>query len=168
MEIKAILMKPYTDIERMNFIVENNHQSGYEIKETQEALEAWGLDDAELLEQAKATKYQEALEGAKNYIDTEAAFQFNENNSIEATDGNIGKFTAYALGFSTGTLEKVYWTTKEDNVIELDAQDVQAILLGLGEIQSNIWNIQFLNYKQQIDNATTVQEVENIVIDYEE
>ena len=38
MEIKAQLNKPFTDKQRADFIVENNHQLGYEIKETDEAL----------------------------------------------------------------------------------------------------------------------------------
>ena len=47
MEIKATLNKPYTDDERMAFIVEQNHQNGYEIKETETALEAWGYTEEE-------------------------------------------------------------------------------------------------------------------------
>lgn len=43
MEIKAILNKPYSDKQRADFIVENNHNKGYDIKETETALEAWGL-----------------------------------------------------------------------------------------------------------------------------
>ena len=42
MEIKATLPKPYTGKERADFIVEQNHRSGYEIRETESALEAWG------------------------------------------------------------------------------------------------------------------------------
>ena len=38
MEITATLQKPYTDKERCDFIVKNNHQQGYEIQETDEAL----------------------------------------------------------------------------------------------------------------------------------
>ena len=38
MEIKATLNKPYTDKQRADFIVENNHKLGYEIKETEDAL----------------------------------------------------------------------------------------------------------------------------------
>lgn len=38
MEIKATLNKPYTDKQRADFIVENNHKLGYEIQETEEAL----------------------------------------------------------------------------------------------------------------------------------
>lgn len=38
MEIKATLNKPYTDKQRADFIVENNHNKGYEIQETEDAL----------------------------------------------------------------------------------------------------------------------------------
>lgn len=38
MEIKAELKKPFTDKQRCDFIVENNHKLGYEIQETEDAL----------------------------------------------------------------------------------------------------------------------------------
>lgn len=38
MEIKDKLDKPYTEKQRCDFIVKNNHQSGYEIQETDNAL----------------------------------------------------------------------------------------------------------------------------------
>ena len=50
MEIKATLNKPYSDAQRVDFIVENNHQLGYEIRETETALEAWGLTAEEQAE----------------------------------------------------------------------------------------------------------------------
>lgn len=120
------------------------------------------------LQEAKQNKYFEALEGAKYYIDSVAVYQFDENNSIEATDGNIGKMTAYALAFQTGTVEVVYWTSKEDNVLELNANDVLNILTGLGEAQAVVWNVKFVTYKNAINEAQTVEEVNAIVIDYSE
>lgn len=53
MEIKAELLKPYNSDERMNFIVEQNHKNGYEIKETETALEAWGYTEEEIQEQER-------------------------------------------------------------------------------------------------------------------
>ena len=53
MEIKAELKLPYTDIERCDFIVEQNHQLGYEIRETETALEAWGYTEEEKQEQER-------------------------------------------------------------------------------------------------------------------
>ena len=53
MEIKAELKQPYTDKQRMDFIVEQNHKLGYEIKETETSLEAWGYTEQEKQEQRK-------------------------------------------------------------------------------------------------------------------
>ena len=40
MEIKAQLEKPYTEEQRMDFIVQYNHNLGYKIEETDNTLEA--------------------------------------------------------------------------------------------------------------------------------
>lgn len=53
MEIKAELKQPYTDKERMDFIVEQNHKLDYEIKETEIALEAWGYTEEEIKERER-------------------------------------------------------------------------------------------------------------------
>ena len=53
MEIKNKLNKPYTENERIDFIVQQNHQNGYEIKETETALEAWGYTEEEKQQQER-------------------------------------------------------------------------------------------------------------------
>lgn len=53
MEIKATLQKPYTEKDRLDFIVEHNHKNGYEVKETETALEALGYTAEEIAEQEK-------------------------------------------------------------------------------------------------------------------
>ena len=81
MEIKAQLDKPYTEEQRINFIVEQNHQKGYEIRETETALEAWGLTEEEEAE-------KEAEEEAKRIANlnlTKADFW------IALLDGGITK-----------------------------------------------------------------------------
>ena len=118
------------------------------------------------LREVKETKLQEALDGARSFIENEACYQFDENNSIEATDGNIGKLTAYALGFSTGTMQEVQWTSKEDNVLTLDPDDLNRILIGIGAIQSFVWNVQYIRYKQAIEQAQAIAEVEAIDVVY--
>ena len=47
MKIKAELLKPYTKDERMAFVVEQNHKLGYEIRETETSIEAWGYTEEE-------------------------------------------------------------------------------------------------------------------------
>ena len=59
MEIKATLNKPYTDSERIDFIIEQNHRKGYEIKETYDALEAWGLTAEEQEKQEKQAQIKQ-------------------------------------------------------------------------------------------------------------
>lgn len=51
MEIKAELLKPCTEDEKLNFIVSQNHNQGYEIRETKESLQAWGYTEEEIEEQ---------------------------------------------------------------------------------------------------------------------
>ena len=50
MEIKATLQKPYTQDERIHFILEQNRENGYEIKETEQEIQAWGYAQAEIEE----------------------------------------------------------------------------------------------------------------------
>lgn len=118
------------------------------------------------LQEAKDSKYKEALQGAKDYIANEAYYRFDDNNTIEATDGNIGKLTAYALGLQASIADYVTWTSKEDNVLTLNAEQVAMILQGLGAVQADIWNIQFVAYKNEIENAETKEDVDNIEIVY--
>ena len=53
MEIKATLQKPYTENERMDFIVEQNHNLGYLIEEQEDKLIALGYTDEELQQQKR-------------------------------------------------------------------------------------------------------------------
>ena len=59
MEIKATLKQPYTEKQRMDFIVAQNHQLGFEIRETETALEAWGYTEKEKQEQERERRNQE-------------------------------------------------------------------------------------------------------------
>ena len=56
MEIKAELLKPYTDEQRIKFIVENNHKKGYVIEESATSLVALGYTEEE-----KAQEEQERI-----------------------------------------------------------------------------------------------------------
>lgn len=126
--------------------------------------------EAQQLEEAKQTKYTEANTGAKAYLESGSAlYELTPTQHIEATDGNIGKLTAYALAFITGQLavdEVVYWNTKEDETITLTQEQLTRALAGLGAVQAQVWNEKFPAYKAQIEACTTADEVNAIVIDY--
>lgn len=53
MEIKAELLKPYTEEQRLDFIVNQNYTNGYLIKETDKSLQALGYTEAEIELQEK-------------------------------------------------------------------------------------------------------------------
>ena len=53
MEIKAQLKKPYTEEQRLQFIVNFNHNLGYEIEETETHLNAMGYTEEEKQEQER-------------------------------------------------------------------------------------------------------------------
>ena len=59
MEIKATLQKPYTKQDRLDFIYIQNRRKHYEIRETNLALEAWGLTAEEQEEKRKQQRNQE-------------------------------------------------------------------------------------------------------------
>lgn len=61
MELKNTLNKPYTEAQRLDFIVTNNHQQGFEIKETDTALEAWGKTEEEKSAEAKQAQRAELI-----------------------------------------------------------------------------------------------------------
>lgn len=64
MEIKAELLKPYKENEKRDFIISQNHNLGYEIRETELALQAWGYTQEEQEEQERERIAQFNLTGA--------------------------------------------------------------------------------------------------------
>ena len=53
MEIKDILKKPYSEQERIEFIVENNHKKQYVVKETETEIQAWGYTLEEIAQKER-------------------------------------------------------------------------------------------------------------------
>lgn len=84
MEIKATLNKPYTEKQRANFIVANNHELGYEIKETETALEAWGCTEEEKQQQEKQQLILEIKQQLNNLdLKSIRALRSNDTEYIE-------------------------------------------------------------------------------------
>lgn len=90
MEIKATLNKPYTEKQRLDFIVTNNHNKGYQIKETESALEAWGHTDAEKSEQAKQAQIQILTEELED-VDSKTIRPLRAVQSGEGTEQDFAK-----------------------------------------------------------------------------
>ena len=82
MEIKSELKQPYTDKQRMDFIVEQNHKFGFEIKETETSIEAWGKTDEEILQEKKVQRNQEILSKVKE-IELMALSDLIKGNTVK-------------------------------------------------------------------------------------
>ncbi len=165
MEIKAELQKPYTDKQRMDFIVLNNHQQGYEIRETDETLQAWGDTQEELLQQAKEVKFNEALSKAYDYEQNGTIEHKNCIFEMSLSNRQNLKDTEEAL-IALGE-DSTPWNDKNDEIIELSIQDIQYIRLNLilSAIRT-LWIEKYPNYKAQIELASTIEEVNAIDINY--
>ena len=64
MEIKATLKKPITEGQRLDFVVEYNHNQGYEIRETEEEIQALGYTEEEIAQQERERIAKLYLTGA--------------------------------------------------------------------------------------------------------
>lgn len=67
MEIKAKLLKPYKINERVSFIMEANEKK-YEIKETEEALEAWGYTEEDFIKEREEKFNKDFFNTSLGYI----------------------------------------------------------------------------------------------------
>lgn len=85
MEIKAFLDKTYTEDEKINFIIEQNHRLGYEIRETETRLEAWGYTEEEIAQQERERIAQLTMTALDliGYIQKEGLSLEQINNFLE-------------------------------------------------------------------------------------
>lgn len=97
------LLKPYTDKERINFIVEYNHQKGLKIEETSDAL--YALESNEIMQDNKPI--------IDPTYDVEQA-KIIKNNLIENINYNHKAKIAYTgVLFDYNGIELVFETNKE-------------------------------------------------------
>ena len=99
-------------------------------------------------------------------MDNEALYELEENVHIEATKENMNTLATAAIAIEKGLMEVQSWTSKEDTLVELNEEQCLAVSMGIGMIQGEIWNNQFLAYKELIDEAETVEAVKAIAIVY--
>ena len=106
MEIKVKLNKPYTAKQRADFIVENNHNKGYEIKETADGLEAWGLTNEEQ-EQADLENKQKSIRATRNsYLQATDIYMLVD---FPVTDVEREEYKAYRQYLRDYTLGEDWW-----------------------------------------------------------
>lgn len=99
MIVVAKLEKPYTESKRVEFIVNYNHQLGYQINETDTGLEALGFDDDERKEQ-KISEVRSIRDNyLKIYVDDRAKSPFMWDEIPEEEKALIGEYRKYLLDY---------------------------------------------------------------------
>ena len=160
MEIKSTLQKPYTDIERADFIVENNHQKGYEIRETETELQAWGADDNDLL---LARKEQRIAEN-DGLRDTALLGGVTYNNVLFDSDTDQ-KINLLATVNMMSDEDTIVWFGMDNQGLLCTKADLLAIGGLITELHSFCWqNNAYI--KEQIEQAENLEELEKIEINY--
>ena len=225
MEIKAELTYPYTEEQRVEFIVQQNHNLGYEIRyvereiesektvfefedieeeqniydeegnitstetvivqkpimitvegeeiqkshietvnETVTDLQAWGYTQEEILSTKKEAKFNENTSKAQQAI--QDGYVVFKEAQFETNTQTCSDLTSTMLLMQAGGIESYDWLSKDDKVVTLTLEDF-GILGGLIATYKNVvWNVKYLDFKQQIEEATTIEELDAIIIDY--
>lgn len=183
MEIKAELKQPYTEQEKINFIVEQNHKLGYTIEEQEGKLVALGYTKQEKLKQereriallnmtgadveraiykVKGIDFDDILAMVKNNpaIDEKALkIEFKANNFFRGNPyiSQVGLL----LGFTEGMLDK-FFETKDyqyltKKTLTINATPSEAVVTINGEITNKItlpYNTE-VEYMVSLDNYVT-------------
>lgn len=161
MEIKSTLQKPYTEEQRIEFIVEQNHRKGYEIRETEDELQAWGADANDLLVLRKQQRIAENDELRDITLSSGVTYQ---NVLFDSdTDQKINLLATVGMMSDTDT---VVWYGMDNKGLLCTKADLLAIGQLITELHSFCWNNNAY-IKEQIENAKSIEEVENIEINYE-
>ena len=185
MEIKATLQSPYTEEQRLDFIVENNHRKGYEIRESEheeeeiivdpetgeetvitiivKVLEAWGDDNAEKLEKARNEKYQE------NETIRDAFLVSGVTYKDILWDSDLEqKLNIFVQLSQMGEEDTVVWVAMDGiTALECTKADLLAIGQLLTTMTAYVWEYKNPGIKQAIADAETIEELNEIEIVYD-
>ena len=137
--------------------------------------------EEQLLKQAQQTKLQEASEKAFEYRNVTGLVSFNarpvDTSLLEEGETtlvlhtellNQNDFFQRMTGFSTGMFTgDIIYNTKEDVLVYLNAEETQAIYYAIIDRAGRLWNEDYMTYKALIEACKTAEEVEKIVIDYD-
>lgn len=158
MEIKAELKKPYTENEKLDFIVIQNHGNGYTIEEADNALLAWGYTEEEKAEaerkrldmlymtgadveraiyKVKGMDFDDILKMVAEVptIDVKAlGIEFRANNFYRGNPyiSQVGAL----LGFTSDQMDKFFETKDYKELLPADETDSGAVDTGDGATSS--------------------------------
>ena len=168
--------------ERMDFIVNYNHNNGYQIHEIMEENKIWALLSNEIWDEGQngpivdSTYEQRMLDQAKNNKLAENIKKREERLNAGIMYKNIlfdsdtdQKVNLMAMASFMADDDTIIWLGKDNQPLNCTKEDLLNIGNLIVQLTSAIWGDGGLNqqYINAINSCTTVQEVNNIVIDYD-
>ena len=167
MEIKATLNKPYTKEQKIKFIISQNHNNGFEIRETDTSLEAWGKSFDEEFEKLKQLKLEENDKKSKlARTQQEFSLKINETELFFDTTRETQQDLTTAKDFLSSGAEKYdWWDNKGTYFAFTNVEQILQVSIAFME-KANIYSI-WAYFKKLIDNAQTKEELESIDINYD-
>lgn len=157
MIVVAELKKPYSDKERADFIVENNHNKGYEIKETETEIQALDFDNSEKFENAKTAKLNELNTIASQY-DSYKCNDMYITSSVGGYRFNADSRSQTNLRGLISVLDDVRTVAYKDYDNEFQSLTKEQMQIIFSECILNGQNL----YKQKWDYAEKIKACETI------
>lgn len=182
MKLLSTLIAPFKDVDKEKFI--ETYAKGTNIIQQMPNgnLEAWAytqedevrvilpkenITPEEELQRAREYKTDEANLSARYFLEQGVAlFELSTDFHVAATKENMNTLANAANSIEKGFQEAQEWTSEEDTTRLLTKDECIAISLGIGAIQSDVWNRQFKEYLMRIKEAENIKELDDIQITY--
>lgn len=161
MIVVAELKKPCSDKARADFIVENNHHKGYQIKETETKIQALDYDDSEKFENAKNAKLAELTaitskfdnQFVNNEMIIKSSLGFTINADLRSQNNLRGLI---AVG-----VEPVNFVTADNSVQSLTLEQLNVLLKESIENGKKLYETKW-KYRDMILNSSSTEELNTI------
>ena len=122
------------------------------------------LTEDEVLTNLKIAKQTENTEKAKQAVENgHVVFKGAE---FETNAQTVGDLTATMLLMQASGIKTYLWLSKNDIPVELNLEDFGTLGELIATFKNDIWQRKYLYFKTLIENATTIEEVNSINIDY--
>ena len=89
-----------------------------------------------------------------------------EDAQFETNAQTVGDLTATMLLMQASGIETYNWLSKDDQIVELTLEDFGTLGGLIAGYKAHIWNEEYMEFKRQINNAQTIEELKAIVIEY--
>ena len=119
---------------------------------------------AEKLVAGKNNKLLENANKAKQAV--ENGYVTYKEAQFETNAQTVGDLTATMLMIQAGGVDSYTWLSKDDKAVELTVEDFVTLGNLIAQYKNKVWNEKYLEYKTAIENAQTIEELNEIELDY--